>query len=365
MKKKVVLEQSNLQTSFTQFAKAIEPSIVMKNALAQIMENISPSLIIQNSLSKIAESFSPLLVMKNYLAVISNSIRPDLLAQNAHENISEGFQQSIILWQKNLADSFKNISNQIEAIGETTQKFKAIIVELGWPPNDSLDFHDINSIIEAYDKYGSEYIKNDIEKYFLKKFDQKEVNDILKNWEETKSFKNRLPILRQAINAHLEGNYYISVPAFLPQIEGIIVDGYGHNGRMNGERLEKYFRDLLSSTNTFSFDIAVQEFLLQYVLAEFQHGISPKSCLSRHAILHGADTKYGTAANSLRCILLIDYLLDKFGYIGVGKGKSYHLLGCPVVVKYRIRHGNKNWVIFEDRYEAEKTGKKKCKICKP
>jgi len=81
---------------------------------------------------------------------------------------------------------------------------------------------------------------------------------------------------------------------------------------MDGKVQKEYFIKLLSKTEIYSYDQAIKTFLFNVILVGFEHGTIPKSFLSRHAILHGADTTYGTVTNSLKSILLFDYLQGKF-----------------------------------------------------
>lgn len=102
-------------------------------------------------------------------------------------------------------------------------------------------------------------------------------------------------------------------------------------------------------------------FKKDYIVADFKHGIAPNSYLSRHAILHGGDTSYGTIENSLKCILLFDYIQDKFRLVSVGSGNAYHIISCPVVQRNR----KSEWNLFNYHWEAEEQNKKPCELCKP
>jgi hypothetical protein len=344
LKKEQSLSELTRQSLLTHidFGDAFRPFLELQNTIAKALESIIlPSLDVENIFKNIAESLRPALELHN---LIDNYFREN---QQYITTMLAGFQKGVELYK------------------DSAEKFKYIIVELGWPPTDILYPEELTTIVEEYSKHGCESIRKDVDAFFLNKFDLEEINLILERWESTKALKSRLPILQQAINAHLEGNYYLSVPALLPQIEGIIADGYAHYGRMNGKNLGQYFKVLLSDTDMLSFDIAALEFLSQYILVDFVHGLPPKSSLSRHAILHGADTNYGTATNSLKCILLLDYLQDSFGYVSIGNGNSYHLIGCPVVLNFKVKYRNKGWVVYKDKNSAHKSAKLPCKICKP
>ncbi|PEC09881.1 hypothetical protein CN567_22220 [Bacillus toyonensis] len=80
---------------------------------------------------------------------------------------------------------------------------------------------------------------------------------------------------------------------------------------MGGNKLQKYLETLLVNDGVFSFDKQIQTFYLNTILIGFEHGESLKSKLSRNAILHGADLEYGTEENSLKSILIFDYILDR------------------------------------------------------
>ncbi|MFP3489612.1 hypothetical protein R0K20_18625, partial [Staphylococcus sp. SIMBA_130] len=70
-------------------------------------------------------------------------------------------------------------------------------------------------------------------------------------------------------------------------------------------------RVLLNDTSAFSFDQQVEKYYVDTILAEFTRGEEIKSDLSRHAILHGADTDYGTKVNSIKTILVLDTIIEK------------------------------------------------------
>ncbi len=120
----------------------------------------------------------------------------------------------------------------------------------------------------------------------------------LRQWEHSVWWGHCLEIIPAAVDAHINERYYLSIPALLPQIEGIIADGFGHRGQMGGRRLEKYISALLTDDELYSsYNSIVKVFLDNVVLVSFEHGGAINLSLSRHAILHGADVNYGTPEN--------------------------------------------------------------------
>ena len=203
-----------------------------------------------------------------------------------------------------------DIHEAIKTFQDHYKRFPIIMVELGWPPMD-LYFDEARAIIDSYDRDDVEAVRGEVEKFLLAKFDSEEIGQIVSSWAKAGWSTKRMPILQQAINSHHEGKFYVSVPAFLTQLEGVIADHFGHRGRMRQSNLAKCYNALLSCKDKLSFDDAVKKFLFEIVLVDFEHGCPLKSSLSRHAILHGADTDYGTAVNSLKAILLFDYIQVK------------------------------------------------------
>ncbi|MDO9581022.1 MAG: hypothetical protein Q7J06_10740, partial [Bacteroidales bacterium] len=99
----------------------------------------------------------------------------------------------------------------------------------------------------------------------------------------------------------------------LTQIEGVIVDGYCHKGWLGQDKLKRYIEKLYDlNSRTHNIDRVIKEILLNNILVNFLHGDRINSSLSRNAILHGADIEYGIPKNSLKTILLFNYLQRSF-----------------------------------------------------
>lgn len=162
--------------------------------------------------------------------------------------------------------------------------------------------------------------------------------DILKktvhNWDHNRFFHPRMGIIYDALEAHIDGKYTLSVPALLPHIEGITLDiikkydlpkldepiiyrkdTYGTDGAVTSP--SRVFAQ--AAINAFSFEefVAIESFLyyLERTLYFSPHGIRKglkrlkrESQLKRHAILHGIQIKYATLMNSLRCFLALDVI---------------------------------------------------------
>lgn len=204
-----------------------------------------------------------------------------------------------------------SISEGLKRITDNTERYKLIMLEFNFPPHYDMEFSDISEFPELYDKYGPEKAKEFIENKLLSYFNQAILEGYLKHWKAIEWLDNRSAILEEVINNHINGRYYSSIALLLPQIEGVIIEGSNESGYITQWEVKRLAELILNESSHFSFDDAVKSFYIKLVHEKFEHGQVINSPLSRHAILHGGDTKFGYEINSLRCILFFDYLIYK------------------------------------------------------
>lgn len=205
----------------------------------------------------------------------------------------------------------RNLNEEINEEKQKKELFQVVMFDLGFPPSDTLFPKEIKYVLDLCSSYNgsNEQLKEEITKFLVGCYNDKELSSLLEHWGNQTVCQSRIHILREVIQGHSSGFYNLTVPTMLSQIEGIIAKGFNHQGRMTVKHQKVYISDLLSSTDTGSFDRTINDYFLKTILAEFEHGVEIESDLSRHAILHGADTQFGTQINSLKCILVFDYLL--------------------------------------------------------
>jgi hypothetical protein len=118
-------------------------------------------------------------------------------------------------------------------------------------------------------------------------------------------------ILKDAVWAHKKEKYTLSVPALLPQLEGIMVEGLALRGKVKYKQLKESFEEKLKTPEVdFIYTIKSSGYsvIAQYISEQFEWGQSINSRVSRHSILHGHHTNYNRKKTSLKLILLIDYV---------------------------------------------------------
>ncbi|WP_053401505.1 hypothetical protein [Priestia koreensis] len=193
-------------------------------------------------------------------------------------------------------------------------KFKTIIIELGYPPHRDLSYQRMATIVEEYEQYGLDHVSEYIDEALSEEYNDKYLRSKLLKWEGNPFLKNRIGILRNVIRCHNLGMYEASIPTLMPQLEGLVAESFQHIGRMGGPKLLEFLKELFkpnpNEQDVENYHQAAYLYYQTQVLTGFEHGKSLDSEIGRNAILHGGDVEYGTRANSLKLILLFDYLLE-------------------------------------------------------
>lgn len=271
--------------------------------------------------------------------------------------------QDVRKLQAHLPSNDNEMGKSFEKMATVLDKIVPIMIELEWPPILDLTVANATQIILEYELFGLDAARCKLEQIILKRYNKVRLQAILVKWQNDDRLAQRLPILRQVIDTHSSGYYFASVTTILPQIEGIIPERYGHKKGdwCTTKKLEKYVKELLATKSVTFLDRWMERFYSEIILKQFTYGDDLKSTLSRHAILHGYDTKYGTQINSLQAILIFDYLQKElYRLVSLPKGKCYHLVGCPIVDANRL-----DLIIYEHLSLAQISDKRPCKICNP
>jgi len=162
----------------------------------------------------------------------------------------------------------------------------------------------------------SREIRDVLVQYFEEKYHEIKANVL-------RCFSERSDLLGQAFSAHENGLYSLAIPVFIAQADGAFRE------RRGIPLFEKFrlkynpgFAKILESLRRKDFDsheIAWREYLplafhftaegiIPFREAVEGGGDYSKPSYSRHAIIHGLTTSYGTRENSLRYISLLGYM---------------------------------------------------------
>ena len=190
-----------------------------------------------------------------------------------------------------------------------------------------------DEVVKLYYEGKKQVIPSIIARYY-KRNNWAILKETVSNWESNSFFRPRMGIIYDALEAHMNCKYALSVPALLPHIEGIAREivkkynlpelpqlvicrkiSYGENGDKTWP--STVFGEVAMGALSFQEWVAVESFL--YYLEGTMY-LSPrrvgkkledfatKDILNRNSILHGRHLKYATSMNSLKCFLALDVL---------------------------------------------------------
>ena len=127
---------------------------------------------------------------------------------------------------------------------------------------------------------------------------------------------NRVEVLSSAFSAHKEGHYYLSVPVFLIQADGICHEFLGvqlfqkqGGSPATAKVLERF------EANPFLWAYLEPLRILLPLNKNTDEIGEEEMSFNRHAIVHGLSNTYGTEINSLKAISLIAYVSNRFEQI--------------------------------------------------
>lgn len=266
-------------------------------------------------------------------------------ARETSQTLAKALQplvENIELLQKQWVESFQN---WVEPFKKLEQSFLQLVKSRAeirriaqafqecdfWLAPSMVELTD--KVVQLYDDGKKQVIPSIIARYY-KRNNWAILRETVINWKSNSFFGPRMGIIYDALEAHINGKYTLSVPALLPHIEGIAREivkkynlpklkgpviyremAYGENGVKTLP--STVFAHVGISDLSFEEWVAVESLL--YYLERTMY-LSPrgrgkkledfatKDILNRHSILHGAHMKYATSMNSLKCFLALDVL---------------------------------------------------------
>ena len=197
------------------------------------------------------------------------------------------------------------ILRMLEILERNGNRLEKMLFQLKWPPPGLLPATLLDQLSLGFEN--GQLTGQDVDEILVQFYNQDRLQEMLNIWSERGHFSHRMKILKEAVAAHIEGRFELSIPTLLPQIEGIIADISEHAGRMKFKNLKDYVESIFVRNSRF--DRIGKTFYLSTLLEDFEWQDSIPF-FSRNAILHGADTNYASASNSLRLILILNQLQD-------------------------------------------------------
>jgi len=188
-------------------------------------------------------------------------------------------------------------SEMLKRIHEQNTQLQRLLIKLGWPPPWHLPAITLDRITEA--NTSGNLSDEDVSTILIELYDQQLLDSLLSTWKQFAHLNKRHKILEEGIRNHVEGRFYSAVCLFLPQIEGVIGEELGRQPNPQNDAAAIFSDSTLSK--------AARNFYVRMAREAFSwKRTAPVADFSRHAILHGHDTSFGTPSHSLRAILLFD-----------------------------------------------------------
>lgn len=212
------------------------------------------------------------------------------------EPIIKTLQESAIQWSKFIGDILNTHNEYL------TEKEKAMLISSKYDWFITYDFLvDREFIEELISIENKPHDQSVIDSMFESFYNQDRIIDLLDelcDFPIMSEFNELVSQIREGYKLRL---FYLVVPTVLLLIEGIVIKSNSYKGKVKTCEYKKMLNKIIDSQSNDFFKNIVHK----KMLAQFDHGQIIDSPISRHAILHGGDLKYGTECNSIRLVLIL------------------------------------------------------------
>lgn len=214
-----------------------------------------------------------------------------------------------------LSQSLQKIAQAISAHYDSDRIKKVLLTvmaESKWFPYagwiDDLDtLYEISDIV-ASSRGASDRRTKRIDKVVLNYYTNGKIREIKSNWWHTDLPFCIRKILGQALEAHLRGEYALSITCLATMWEGLILDKIHVLGRQKMKKTKKDFADLIDENN---FAPIFSEFYNDYIVSDCNSAEEViEGIPNRNGISHSKYKKYPNKKASLNAILLTDFIIN-------------------------------------------------------
>jgi len=204
------------------------------------------------------------------------------------------------------------LREQLDLDERTVEAFK----EANWPIAPSMSMELRRRVVELHSQGKAGYATQAINGYYRKN-NHANLIATVGSWKKHPLFSPRMHIIEDALWAHTEGRYTLSVPALIPQIEGILSEYVTrHGAQVQLGKPNQVYQVAIGDPEAHSWDVwPVVACLLYhlenntYAYADFEDEIkraARRRKITRHTLMHGIAIGYDKHMHSLRAILLLD-----------------------------------------------------------
>jgi len=276
-------------------------------------------------------------IFENLRAVVKQSIvnltQPVMAMQETHarqvQEMTHRFEAHTRRVLVDLASATAISFRQVVSLtAGVTQRFQACqdaveaFNKAGWPIPPSMPSELREHIVTVHKAGKTGYISRIIIGYYQRN-DHQHLIETVKSWKSNPLFAPRMHILQDALQAHCQNLYTLSVPTLIPQIEGVLTD-YVFVNELNAKlgNIRQVYEAVIGNVDD-EYDLSslskwiIATTLLDqlqneiYVYTNFESELKKpvnKRRITRHTVSHGVGLKYDRPIHSLKAFLLLDAL---------------------------------------------------------
>lgn len=290
---------------------------------AEIISNSFRKSLLPGIESRITKQFNP--IVDAYMKLFrKNNAFIDRIQIDFVNQIEEVLLESI---RSQMSIFGTRILKSLEETDSSAKRIAPIMAEAKIWYSPSMTLEPIKRLNELLENGRSS--PDDVIESFVGCFEEdnwSELQRIVTSWEDNPYFNPRMQLIMDALDAHVNGKYTLSIPLLLAQAEGIASDilnvPAGESTKLMKQVLDLDHHDFIREIS--------RDVLLRYILSpsgfgrtqgdsqEFtshnfadwlnSYGVSEEQAINRHGILHGVQLNYGSKMNSLRAFFLLDTL---------------------------------------------------------
>lgn len=197
-------------------------------------------------------------------------------------------------------------------LGRFNRSYLMAMYECKWFPyvgwTAGIDLVTEISDILATSRGASKRRNQRVDKAILDYYTKKEIKRIKREWNASDLEFHIKKILGQAIEAHLRGEYALTIACLATMWESLIQQKYGLSGRRAQNKIKKDFAELIDEND---YEAIISDFYNNLIVSQCN---TPDEVIegvpNRNAISHGKYRRYPNKKASLNAILLTDFIIS-------------------------------------------------------
>ena len=219
---------------------------------------------------------------------------------------------TIAAQESSLLGLFDDLAALVQPHLDAAEAFNAA----GWPIAPSMPPELIGHVVAMHGQGKTQYISRTIMGYYQRNGHQN-LRTTVASWEAHQLLAPRMHVLTDALEAHCQGLYTLSVPTVIPQIEGVLNDYVRANGLVAKlGKIKQVYQAVIGDVDEYPLSQWVIASTLLYQLetntyvpidfrTELEKSINARR-VTRHTVTHGVAFRYDRPIHSLRAFLLLD-----------------------------------------------------------